>query len=232
MIESLTLIIPTKDDHETIYKNIQEIYDFLCDYTKEFEILIVSNGSSVNSISKIDKLLKNYNNTKHIVLKEKGKGLAIREGIKGTKYSNILFVDADMSVKIHEFKKFIQNGKLLSGFVLGSRKLEKSKNLNSPLLRHASGGIYSQIVKWMFRINLKDTNCGFKAIDKKIFLNCDEFKLNNFSFDLELVLLANKLNIEINEIPVTYIHDKDSSVKILRDSLSMFKDLFILKKRF
>ena len=41
----------------------QEIYDFLYEFTKEFEILIVSNGSSVNSISKIDKLLKNYNNT-------------------------------------------------------------------------------------------------------------------------------------------------------------------------
>ena len=41
------------------------------DITKEFEILVVSNGSSVNSISKIDELLKNYNNTKHIVLKEK-----------------------------------------------------------------------------------------------------------------------------------------------------------------
>ena len=63
MIENLTLIIPTKDDHDSIYKNIQEIYDFLYEFTKEFEILIVSNGSSVNSISKIDKLLKNYNNT-------------------------------------------------------------------------------------------------------------------------------------------------------------------------
>jgi dolichyl-phosphate beta-glucosyltransferase len=232
MLENLTLIIPTKDDHESIYKNIQEIYDFLCDYTKEYEILIVSNGSSINSISKIDKLLKNYNNTKHIVLKEKGKGLAIREGLKGAKYSNTLFVDADMSVKIHEFKKFIKNGRLLSGFVLVSRKLEKSINLNSPLLRQASGAIYSQIVKWMFSINFNDTNCGFKAIDKNIFLNCDEFTLINFSFDLELVLLANKLNIETNEIPVTYIHDRSSSVKILRDSLSMFKDLFILKKRY
>lgn len=177
-------------------------------------------------------MLKKYNNTKHIVLKEKGKGLAIREGLKGAKYSNTLFVDADMSVKIHEFKKFIKNGRLLSGFVLGSRKLEKSINLNSPLLRQASGAIYSQIVKWMFSINFNDTNCGFKAIDKNIFLNCDEFTLINFSFDLELVLLANKLNIETNEIPVTYIHDKSSSVKILRDFLSMFKDLFILKKRY
>ena len=40
MIENLTLIIPTKDDHDSIYKNIQEIYDFLYEFTKEFEILL------------------------------------------------------------------------------------------------------------------------------------------------------------------------------------------------
>ncbi len=232
MIENLTLIIPTKDDHESILKNLQEIYNFLDSFVTEYEILVVSNGSSDDSISKINKFVKDSDKTKQIVLSEKGKGIAIREGINNSIYSNIVFVDADMSVKINELKNFVKNGKLLSGFVIGSRKLENSRNLNSPILRHLSGNIYSQIVKMLFRIKLKDTQCGFKAIDRELFSDCNKFTLNNFSFDLELILLAMKANIEIKEIPVTYIHDKSSSVKILNDSFTMFKDLLFLKKRY
>ena len=62
-----------------------------------------------------------------------------------------------------------------------------------------------------------------------IFIDCDSFITEGFSFDIELILLALKNKIDITEIPVTYIHELNSNIKIFSDSAnswSKYSSLF------
>ena len=82
----------------------------------------------------------------------------------------------------------------------------------------------------MFNTNLKDTQCGFKLYKKetakKIF---KQLKNNGFSHDVEIIKLCQILNIEIDEIPVTWTHRKDSKLNIFIDTFKMFFELIRIK---
>lgn len=230
LIDNLSLIIPTKNDHLRIKENLEENIEFLKTNIKNFEILIVSNGSTIESSAFIDELIKRYKFIQHINIIPSGKGLAIKKGLVNSKFDTALFMDADSSVKISEFKKFVENKQLKSPFVIGNRKNNLSRNIGSPFLRKLSGYIYLKIVKTVFNVDLEDTQCGFKAIDKSRFSTYLNFHTDGFSFDMELILLAKKENINTLEIPVIYIHNTDSKVKVYVDTFKMLKDLIRIKK--
>ena len=230
ILNNLSVVIPTKDDHLRIKENLDSIIQFLNENIKHFEIIIVSNGSTTDSINSINKQIYNFDSISHKIIQTAGKGLAIRTGIKHSKFSNVLFTDADSSVDIKEFKKFVSAGKLKSGFVIGNRKNKKSENINSPIIRNLSGTLYLKLINFVFKVEIEDTQCGFKALDKNIFSNCVEFQTDGFSFDIELIMLAIKSNIEVIEIPVKYVHNKESKVNILSDTFKMLKDLYKINK--
>lgn len=231
LLPELTVIIPTKDDHYRIEDNIVHLINFLKKNIEQFEILIISNGSSLFSTQYIDKLILEIENVRHMKIDKSGKGLAVKFGINKSKYTNVLYCDADLSVDISQISKFVNNRALLSGFVVGNRKNKMSENLQSPIVRRLSGFFYLKMIKKLFNLNYEDTQCGFKAIDKNIFTNCNKYQTEGFSFDLELFLLARKKNITISEVPVVYIHNKNSKVKIIKDTFLMIKEVLKIYKQ-
>ena len=231
ILDELSVIIPCKNDHLRIDENIEEIINYLRKNIDSYEIIIVSNGSKKISIDYLESIKNNFLNLEHLILVEAGKGLAVRHGIKNAKYKNILFIDADSSVKITEFDKFTSNGKLITGFVVGNRQNKYSENINSPILRRISGFLYLKLIKTLFDLNYEDTQCGFKAINRSIFKESTSFTTNGFSFDLELFLLASKQNIKVSEVPVKYTHNSESKVKIARDTIKMLVDLVTIYKQ-
>ena len=89
------------------------------------------------------------------------------------------------------------------------------------------------ICKFLLKIKLHDTQCGFKLYKKKIgkilFKNLTEKK---FAHDIEIVLLATKKKIEIIELPVEWKHKEDSKIHLIKDSLSIFWSIYKMKKKF
>ena len=89
------------------------------------------------------------------------------------------------------------------------------------------------ICKFLLKIKLHDTQCGFKLYKKKIgkmlFKNLTEKK---FEHDIEIVLLATKKKIEIIELPVEWKHKEDSKIHLIKDSLSIFWSIYKMKKKF
>ena len=66
LLSDLTVIIPTKNDHYRIEENLQKLLDYLKFNIQNFEILIVSNGSSLLSVEYIDNLILGLENIKHL----------------------------------------------------------------------------------------------------------------------------------------------------------------------
>ena len=153
----------------------------------------------------------------------------MREGIKNSSFKNIVICDADFSVSVENLNNFFLEGKPISGFVVGSRKLTDSQTISTPIIRKISGGIFTFLTKYYLKVKITDTQCGFKLIDKSIFINCDKYFSDDFYFDVELFLLAKKDLVEVTEVPVRYIHNNKSSVNIFSDSLRMFFKLLNYK---
>jgi len=227
LVREISIVIPTRNDEVRICENIDYLIEYFDTNSINYEIIIVSNGSTISSIKKINNILDFKQNVKHIVLKEPGKGLAIRQGIKSSKHDLVLFTDADCSVSIDHFSYFCKENSLMSPLVIGNRKNKLlSEDIDSPFYRRITGFGYINLINFLFSLNIEDTQCGFKAIDKKLFNECIQFKTDGFSFDLELIVLAKLNNIEITEVPVKYVHNKNSKVKPIKHTILMFFEVF------
>ena len=223
---NLSVIIPSKNDERIFMDGFLNLLNFLKKKTWDSEIILVSNGSKKENINLIKTDGEPY--FKHLILKESGKGLAIKEGIKESKHDYILFMDADFSVSINELEKFLQNEKPIGNVVIGTRRTKDSINNGTPIIRKIGGAVYLFFVKAFFQLKITDTQCGFKLFKKSEYKIIKEIAYNNFSFDIELLYKLSKRN-KIYEIPVHYNHHPDSKVSLFKDSFTMFFDLILLR---
>ena len=240
MIDSLSIVFPIFNEEKRLNIMIKDINDFNeKNKTVNLQYVFVNDGSNDNT----QKILKSFisNNKKkeieYLLIDldlNQGKGKALKEGIKLVNKNWILTLDADMSVSLQQIHNWINNNHLESNFEIyfGSRNI---KNAIVDLKQHRKilGKIFSFLLKILFNIQIKDTQCGFKLykskIAKKIF---KEIHDNGFVHDVEVVLIATKYGYEIKELPVKWIHKNNSKLNLFKDPLKMFLKLINLKLRY
>lgn len=219
----ISIIIPAYNEERRIEQTLKAIKQYMKKY-KEYEIILVDDGSSDTTCELAAKhnvrVLKNKQN--------RGKGYSVKKGMLAAKYANALFTDADLSTPITELDKLLRaNGEV----IIGSRNCEGAERVkDQTTLRQITGRAYNILVRLILGLKIKDTQCGFKLFKngsaKKIF---KKQTIEGFSFDIEILHIANKSGYKISEVPVKWYDDRRSKVK-LRDSIRMFLDLIKVKE--
>jgi len=233
MIKNVTILLPSKNHENDIFENFNSLDEFCSKNIENYEILIVSNGSNLKNIKVLDSI-KGHENVSHEVLSNSGKGLAVKHGLEQAKYNNILIYDADFSYKIEMFLDFFDNkSEPIAPFMYLERTLSKEILKNTSFLRVVSGVSFNYLVQKILKIKSKDTQAGFKFVNKKDFKNCLDFQSKDFDYDLELFLLANKSKIKTHSVKVFEIIESDhTNVGIISDSIKMFIKLFNLRNNY
>ena len=223
----ISIIIPCFNEEKVISQNIQKIYNFFEDKEYVFEIVVINNASTDNTLEVLIETDKNY---KIKILNEdrKGKGNAIKLGLLNSKYNNILILDADLSTDINELKD--EWLKLKNSLLIGSRAL--GEEIDTPKIRRLSGLFLNKIIRLFFDIQFRDTQCGFKFIAyEDIRSLANDLSIEGFMYDLDLITLCKKLRIDIKEIPIKYIFNKNSSVSLITDPLVMLFEMLQIRKK-
>lgn len=163
----------------------------------------------------------------------RGKGYAVRTGVLAAQGDVILFTDCDNAYgeeAVGRIADAITGSE--ADIVVGSRNLSKDGYEGYTFLRKLASKTYIKVIAVAAGFKLTDSQCGIKAfradIAKKIFSNCE---VDRFAFDLEVIMIATKLNAVIGEIPVKIINHRESTVHVLKDSVKMLRDVYRMKKR-
>ena len=237
MINSLSIIFPIYNEEKRIHFTFKDIKKFNIKNSHiKLEYIFVDDGSKDDVVNLIRKFInKNKSkSTNYKIIKiptNQGKGFAIKKGIKLAKNQWILTIDADISVSISQIKDWIKKKYLNKKYDIyfGSRNLKNSK-VDTKIYRKLLGHIFSSILKLLFAIEFKDTQCGFKlykrTVAKKIFSSVYD---KGFVHDVEVALISKKLEYKIKELPVKWTHKNDSKLNLLVDTLKMFIKLFFIK---
>ncbi len=223
----LSIIIPAYNEAERIGPTLDQVLAFTESFPHLCEIIVVDDGSQDATAEVASSKLKSPD---HRVLKNGrnyGKGYSVRSGMLAAQGKFLLFTDADMSTPIEEVTGFIE--KLQSDYdvVIGSRALSASNvEVRQNFLREAMGRIFNRIARLLAFQNVKDSQCGFKCFTQKAARDIfSAQKLDGFSFDAEIVYLAQKKGYRLLEAPVTWRNSPNSRVRIFSDPLRMFADL-------
>ena len=236
----LSIIIPAYNEEKRIKNSLTKLINFIESNNKlNFEIIIIDDGSRDNTNSIIKDFFLNCHsnclNYFNFVLIEnlinRGKGYSVRRGLEKASGNYILFTDADLSTPLEESLKMIDILKNGYDIVIGSRALKKSlivKRQN--IIREYMGKFFNFIVRKITKLNFFDTQCGFKMFTKKaVKLLLPYLKIDDFSFDVEILYVANKLNLKIKELPVIWANSPNSKVNIIKDPIKMFLSLFKIR---
>jgi len=235
----LSIIIPVYNEQRCVIHTLDKILDYFRNKKYFTEIICVNDGSDDNTLSLIEKFIEaNLENLNNINLKiinnenNSGKGYSVRIGGLASTGKYVLFTDADLSTPIEEFDKLFNFTKDSYNITIGSRDLPGSNiTKRQTLLREYMGKCFNLLVRIIMNFTYRDTQCGFKLFDRKSVNNIfPELKINDFSFDVEILYLAEKLELKVKEVPITWNNSEDSKVRIIRDSFRMLLNLIKIKR--
>ena len=98
-------------------------------------------------------------------------------------------------------------------------------------LRERAGRVFNHAVRALGLSASKDTQCGFKAFRRaaarRIFTRA---RIDGFAFDTEVLLLAGKLGLRVDELPVEWINDEHTKFRPLRDGWRSLRDLLRIRR--
>ena len=200
------------------YNEENRIETVLSKYSNHFqnqEIIVVCDGND-NTSSIIKKLSETHSNIKLLNFNKRlRKGGALIEGLKEANGDKIGFVDADESVEPDDFKKMLDALSDADG-VITSRRLKDSKILvKQPMERRIASKSFNIILKIIFGLNFKDTQCGAKVFKKEAIEDVlSELKTKGFKFDVELLWRLKKKGYKVIEFPITWKHSEGSSFSL------------------
>lgn len=208
----LSVVIPAYNEEKRIKPTLKKIVSYLEEKKWEYEIIVVDDGSQdqtseiVNFLSfpKI-RLIRHPHNL--------GKGAAVRTGVLKARFPYILFTDADLSTPISEIEKFLPQINKYD-ILIGSRALKKSIIIRpQPFFKVWLGRLGNLLIRLFLSLKIQDTQCGFKLYKSEIKEIFKKIKILKWGFDFEVLFLAKKKGLTIQEIPIIWYNNPETKFK-------------------
>ncbi len=228
----LSIIIPAYNEYKRLPMTLTDVNKHLADFDFPCEVLVVDDGSKDATEDVVRRFSHLMQNLRLIDNKQNhGKGWVVRQGMLEAKGEIRLFMDADNSTSIDQFKNMIPYFKQGYDVVIGSRDVKGAKLVPpQPWYKRLAGNIGNLIIQILLLPGMWDTQCGFKAFTeeaaKKIF---PLMKIDRWAFDVESLVLAKKLGYKIKEMPVTWVNSPESKVK-LSGYVNFFSEVLKIKR--
>lgn len=236
MQTKLSIIIPAYNEQVRLGKSVGKILDYVEKETLSAELIVVDDGSTDATAQVAEKTCAGFPDIETKVIRYKdnrGKGFAVKTGLREAKSEVALFSDADLSTPISELPKLVEpikNNKFDVTF--GSRALDRSLiGTHQPWRREQGGKVFNLIVRMLTGLPSWDTQCGFKAFNMSKFRPLlDVMTIDRFGFDVEFLYVANYHGLRLKEIPVRWNHCDGTTVSVFRDSHRMFNEVRQIRK--
>lgn len=164
--------------------------------------------------------------------RNRGKGAAVADGVGRAKGDYVLIADTDLSTPLSELPKLTAALSDGADVAIGSRGIPGAVVERGPSHRKLLGRGFNGTVRLLTGLDIRDTQCGFKLLPtepaKRLL---GEQVTPGFAFDVELLMRAKRRGMSIAEVPVLYIHDSRSRVRVVQATGRMLRDVALLSYR-
>jgi glycosyltransferase involved in cell wall biosynthesis len=227
----LSIVIPSFNEEMRLPTTLAQIAAYIRASGRDAEVIVVDDGSRDRTADVARSFQAEIPGLRVVANDEnRGKGYSVRHGMTEARGRIVLFTDADLSAPIEEADKLLA-GLSNHDVAIGSRALDRSLiSVRQSVFREYAGIIFNFIVRLILWLPFVDTQCGFKAFRREpcgiIF---QQQRIERFGFDPELLYLARHHGLRAVEIPVRWAHSPATKVSMVRDSLQMFLDVFLIR---
>ena len=232
----LSLLIPVYNAQKFILKTLNQLTEWKKNLSYTVQIIIINDGSKDSTKQIIEQYIS-YNKSSIELITyplNSGKGYAVKKGMLAASGKYRIFTDADIPFGFQsidnilyylDFKEF--------DVCVGNRKMPNSEYLLkvNPLRKLASV-LFTMIISRYVVTGINDTQCGLKGFREDVANQLfSTLQTKGFAFDVEILYLSYKYNYDIKRVPVTFVGNSFSTIRLSKHSLEMFWDVFRLPFR-
>jgi dolichyl-phosphate beta-glucosyltransferase len=228
----ISVVIPAYNEEARLEPTIHETISYFRSRGVEAEVIVVDDGSRDTTSDLVRRLAANFGEIRLIRLaKNRGKGHAVRSGVVNAGGQLVLFADADGSTPISEIERLESALKDGAAIAIGSRAVaSEGVEVRARWYRRVIGRAFHALVSLLTVRGIHDTQCGFKLLRAQAAQDLfSRMRMEGFSFDVELLMMAQRRGYQIAEVPVNWTHRSGSRVSLVTDSLRMARDLFVIR---
>lgn len=217
-MSSVDVVVPVYNEQHALPRSVPTLRDFLLSdaFPYDWKIVIADNASVDQTPAVGRGLAEQFSGeVEYVRIERKGRGYALKQTWGASTADAMSYMDVDLSTELAAFpslvKAVVEDG---YGVATGSRLAGKARTTRSFRRTFLSRG-YNTLIKATFWTRFSDAQCGFKAISSEVARTVlPRIEDNNWFFDTELLILAEKMGYRVKDIPVEWIEDPDTRVKI------------------
>lgn len=229
----VSLVVPVWREVRRLPGGLPVLRDWLESSGLSHEVILVVEQSDDGTLDLARRLAGGWGNWTIVDNgPRRGKGHAVRSGMLRARGAHVFYLDADLSTDLAEISRFLNAFRRdpEAQVLIASRRHPGSVlPLARPWPRRLASRIFSSLVKTLFRIGHSDTQCGFKAFRRPAVTPIfSRQRLDGFAFDVEILLLARQLGLEVRELPVHWTERGGSTLRWGGDALRVLCDLLRL----
>lgn len=235
---SVSLVLPVLNGAAFIERSVRDAMRWVREHEHRLELIVVNDGSRDATAAILERMKRELSGgpTPLRVLTNpvnRGKGYSVRRGLLEASGELRVFTDADLTYTMGSLVGIVDA--LIGGadIAVGCRVHERSEYVVAPSFfryiytRHNAGRVFNALVRAALVRDLRDTQAGLKGFRADVVRDLfPRLEKDRFSFDVELLFLAQKEGYRIVEVPVTYLYRKEpSTVSFVKDTVDMCVDL-------
>tara|TARA_B100000700_G_scaffold160861_1_gene178079 strand:- start:4900 stop:5631 length:732 start_codon:yes stop_codon:yes gene_type:complete len=218
----ISVILPAYQAAPIVAEAIQRIRHDV--QPTEVEIVVVDDGSNDETA-----LIARQSGADQVVeLNEnRGKGEAVRRGMAAATGSYLVFTDVDLAYRPSQIMNIVDVLKGGADVALGSRRHSSSEETGPPgFIRDQGSRVFNRLTRLILPGPHLDTQCGLKGFTSQAAQSAFAMsRIDGFAFDVEVLFLARRLDLEIVEIPVIVDHVEQSTVRFIPQAIRMLWDV-------
>ncbi|GAA1740971.1 dolichyl-phosphate beta-glucosyltransferase [Nonomuraea sp. AD125B] len=215
------VVVPVYDEQRALRASVTRLHGYLTrNFPYGFRITIADNASTDDTWQIATELERELPHVRAVHLDEKGRGRALRQVWSRSEADVVSYMDVDLSTDLDAFLPLV--APLLSGhsdLAIGTRLARDSRVERGPKREFISRS-YNLLLRSLMGARFSDAQCGFKAVRTEVARALlPGVEDEQWFFDTELLLLAERYGLRIHEVPVDWVDDPDSRVDIVRTAL-------------
>ncbi len=216
------IVVPVFNEEAALERSVRCLHRFLTDeFPFSWRIVVADNASTDATPVIAASLAASLPGVSVLRLERKGRGRALRAAWSTSEAEVVAYMDVDLSTDLRALLPLV--APLMSGhsdLAIGSRLARGARVVRGPKREVISRG-YNHILHTVLRARFSDAQCGFKAA-RTVALGVgllDDVRDDGWFFDTELLVLAQRRGLRIHEVPVDWVDDPDSRVRIVRTAI-------------
>jgi uncharacterized protein (TIRG00374 family) len=222
---AVSVVLPAYNEAATIESTVSTTLDRLGSFLDPgtYEVIVAEDGCDDRTPEIADRLAGADDRVRHLHSEDRlGRGGALEAAFAAARGDTLVYFDTDLATDMRHLEELVTRVESGAADVATGSRWVPGNVADRPAKRGVPSRVYNGLVRVFLRSNLRDHQCGFKAISREAFESlADDVEDQHWFWDTELLVRAQRAGYEVTEFPVEWTPKGDTKVDLVRDVLGM-----------